>query len=337
MYEQLNQMPDSLDVYVPDGFDRVIPIVFAANDKYAPYAGVAIESVKENVGPRNFYRIYILHTGLTHTHIRKLESLGMGQVSVQCLNINALLQSKRTELPVTNCFTQECYYRILLPEIFGFYPYVVYLDCDLIVREDIAGIIPEDMGDAVIAAVRDCCPECDFPRLAQDFDLTPEEYVNSGVLVFNIQKWNQYNITSKCFEMIRTTPAQKLPYPDQDVINAVCKGRVLYLDYSWNFGWGVLFLSPKELEIYKPVVSSISERFRIIHYTSRKKPWNRPRLPYADLFWDMSKKTPFYKGILIRYYSLFLPRLIRGGIMCFSDHGVRYTVRRAIEHLTGKP
>ena len=59
-----------------EGPESVIPIVFAANDKYAPYAGAAIESIKEHASPRNLYRIYVLHTGLTPAHIQKLESNG---------------------------------------------------------------------------------------------------------------------------------------------------------------------------------------------------------------------------------------------------------------------
>lgn len=319
-----------------EGPESVIPIVFAANDKYAPYAGAAIESIKEHASPRNLYRIYVLHTGLTPAHIQKLESLGSERLTVQCLDITALLQSKKTELPVAEYFTQECYYRILIPEIFDMYPYVVYLDCDLIVKEDIAGVIPEDMGDALIAAVRDCCPVSDFSRLMRDFNLFWKEYVNSGVLVFNIEKWNQNNTTSKCFEMVRTTPAQKLVYPDQDVINAVCRGRIDYLDYSWNCHWGMLFYSPEEIAVYSSLVNDVLECFRILHYAGRKKPWTHRRLPYADLFWDAAEKTPFYKEILIQYYLLYIPRFIRGGVRCYREHGVAYTARRFLKHLTGR-
>ena len=247
-----------------------------------------------------------------------------------------MLQSKKTELPVKAHFTQECYYRILIPEIFDMYPYVVYLDCDVIIQEDIAGIIPEDMGDALIAAAHDCYTESDYFRMMRDFNLSPEEYVNSGVLVFNIEKWNQNTTTTKCFEMIRTTPAQKLAFPDQDVLNTVCRGRIDYLDYAWNFNWGMLFYSPKELEMYRTVVDDVSERFRIIHYATHKKPWSHRRLPYADLFWNAAEKTPFYKEILIQYYLLYIPRFIRGGVRCFQEHGLSYTVRRTFEHLIGK-
>ena len=31
----------------------------------------------------------------------------------------------------------------------------------------------------------------------------------------------------------------------------------------------------------------------------------------------------------------WLPRKIRGGVRCYKEHGMRYTVRRTFEHLTG--
>lgn len=43
----------------PVGYTRQIPVVFATNDNYAPYTGVAIASILHNASPENYYRIYI--------------------------------------------------------------------------------------------------------------------------------------------------------------------------------------------------------------------------------------------------------------------------------------
>ena len=48
---------DPTDVEVPAGFKSVVPVVFACNENYAPYASVAIQSVLENAGPGRFYRV----------------------------------------------------------------------------------------------------------------------------------------------------------------------------------------------------------------------------------------------------------------------------------------
>jgi len=58
-----------------EGSEHIIPIVFATNDGYAPYAGVAIESIIANASPRNDYRIYVLHTKV-RGGVRRLRELG---------------------------------------------------------------------------------------------------------------------------------------------------------------------------------------------------------------------------------------------------------------------
>ena len=53
-----------------------IPIVFATNEKYAPYADVCISSIYANSAKNKQYEITIFHTGLSDDTIYKLEEHG---------------------------------------------------------------------------------------------------------------------------------------------------------------------------------------------------------------------------------------------------------------------
>ena len=136
---------------------NVFPIVFATDDNYAPYAGVAIRSIISNADPRNTYRIFILYSSLSEEHIEALEGLSTENVTVRCRYIVPSMSGVRSPLPELRYISMETYYRILIPEIeeFKAYPYVLYLDCDLIVNTDITGIVPQSMGDNLIVGVRD--------------------------------------------------------------------------------------------------------------------------------------------------------------------------------------
>ena len=234
-------------------------MVFATNEKYAPYAGVAIQSILEHAGPGHHYRVYVLHSGLSDDMVRLLEAQQAQQLSVRCLNVNKLIQLKNTSLREKSYFSKEMYYRFLIPEVFSFYHQVVYLDCDVIVERDIADILPADMGEMLLAAVRNSTTKPWISRLDEFFHLTPDDYFNSGVLVLNVSQWKLEKTPEKCFAALKEIPPQLLWYPDQDILNIVCQGRVLYLDEAWNYYWHMIYGKKEFVALCKPIVDKIGE------------------------------------------------------------------------------
>ena len=365
-------LADPTDVEVPAGFESVVPVVLACNENYAPYAGVAIQSVLENAGPGRFYRVYVLHAGLTDDTIRLLESIKAPQLTVRCLNVEPLVESKGAQLHICSYFSKEAYFRLLIPEVLSAYSQVVYLDCDLVVNRDIADILPSDMGDKLFGAVRD---QFDFLMsiyITEQLCLKAENYFNSGVLVFNIGRWNAEETTEKCFAYIRNAQPEQLKYVDQDVLNVVCRDRVLYLDEAWNYYW-IIAMWPEP--IHRSFVERIGESFYALHFAGKLKPWSRPDLPLSPYFWRYAKNSVFFERILATIgktaveelnkqkaetdelkkqnarlqYDLdcvhnsvsyhvgraitWAPRKVRGGVRCLRDHGAGYTVRRTLYHM----
>ena len=349
------------DATIPNGFERLIPIVFAVNDSYAPYAGVAIQSILEHVSRKNYYRVYVLHTNISSYHMQTLERLGTDQLSVKCINVNHIIQSKETELHERAHYTKEMYYRLIIPEVLYCFPFAIYLDADLIVNADVADMIPKDIGGRLIAAIRNYMLPSKAERLYRLLQLDAEKYFNSGVLVINIQQWQKEHIVERCFELIKKIPRQNLEFPDQDILNVVCQDRVCYLGAEWNYAWHMLYGVQEFVELCKPVTERVGENFRILHFASGLKPWNMPEIPHARYFWEYARRSPFYEEILKKNFvtSLkkerqeisairaswsyrigraitWLPRKIRGGIRCYQEHGLRYTLERLKAHFTGE-
>ena len=193
---------DPADAVAPDGFERVIPVVFATNEKYAPYAGVAIQSIIEHAGLGRYYRIYVLHSELSDDMVRLLEAQSSRNLSVRCLNVEMLVHLKNANLHVRAHISKETYYRFIIPEVLGIYPHVIYLDCDLVVLRDIADIIPNDMGTNLLAGVRNVCMSQAAKRLRDYFDLDSALYINAGVLVINLTRWKMEKIEEKTYEQL---------------------------------------------------------------------------------------------------------------------------------------
>ena len=294
---------DPADAEVPDGFARVIPVVFACDENYAPYGGVAIQSILENAGEGHFYRVYVLHSGFTDDTIRLLEAHSANQLSVRCLNVEPIIDGKNAALPERNHFSKGMYYRLVIPEVLSFYSQVIYLDCDLVVTRDIANMLPADMGDNLLAAVRNVATESARKRLEKSFNLDAEKYFFSGALVINISQWNAENTIDKCFTFLKETPANQLAFPDQDILNVVCQDRVFYLDIAWNFPWHMVYGHASYVKLCEQIVDRIGEDFYVLHFATSLKPWSHPELALSRYFWKYARQTPFYEEILMNSFT----------------------------------
>ena len=71
--------------------------------------------------------------------------------------------------------------------------------------------------------------------------------------------------------------------PDQDYLNALCVGRVKYLDEVWN-----AMPTPDHHPLPDP---------KIVHYNLFFKPWHYDGTDYEEMFWNYAKHSAFYKTI----------------------------------------
>ena len=92
-------------------------------------------------------------------------------------------------------------------------------------------------------------------------------------------------------------------YSDQDILNIICKDRVLYLDMAWNlltdcdhYRWHKVIKSAPYyiLDAYEKA----RKNPYIIHYAGWLKPWMKPDEDFAEVFWNVARKTDYYESLL---------------------------------------
>ena len=126
-----------------------VPVLFATNDKYVPYCRVAIASMLEHAAPENEYIVYIFHKGLSQDSTEALTAFARENVRVELREVGNYLHSAMREV---KWYTQETYYRLMAADILPEEDKLLYLDCDIVVLEDVARLYAVDMGDALLAA-----------------------------------------------------------------------------------------------------------------------------------------------------------------------------------------
>lgn len=272
---------------------KVFPVAFATNEAYAPYMSVAIQSLIDHAAADNDYRVYVLYSQLSEETKQTLNKMSTSNVRVELKNVSWIAENPN--LYTCAYFSVEMYYRLWIPEIFKEYDKVLYLDCDILVRADVAELFNYDLGDNYIGACRDVFPKSQVNVVASDM------YVNSGVIMFNVPAWLENNLSEKCVETVKKY--RQLVYPDQDVLNLVCNGKIYYFDFYWNVMIGSLMQTPKNICLSEKNKEAFlnsqktPDKAKIIHYTSDRKPWKPSFCPrYGYLWLECAEKSPFFAG-----------------------------------------
>ena len=285
---------------------NIIPIVFATNDNYAPYAGVCITSLILNSSKDYFYDIYIFHTDLSQEIISKFLEMKGENYSITLKNVNEYID-KEINLYENFHFSKEMYYRILIPTILSQYKRVIYLDCDMLVIGDISELFNVDLDGCIIGGVNDVMHHISKNYVSQIVKLNPEKYINSGMLVIDCVKFKREKIKEKCFKILNTSGI-KFRYPDQDIINLSCNGKIKFLDSKWNYIWHYnfprvnkkdLLLSDEDQKEYEKKSNNI----KIIHYTSNIKPWNNYNTKYTKIYFEYIRKNKQFKNIIFERFN----------------------------------
>ena len=277
---------------------KVVPIFFAINNKYAPYVAVSMHALTRYLNPDRYYRVIILHDGLSWANRVRLRNLVTKNCAIQFKKISSNLYLKAI---VKYCNSKRkgavdffsaavYYYRFFIPRLFPMYDKAVYIDSDIILRDDIGELFDIDLGDNVAGAVPErvmkTVPE--FKKYANEALGVPyNEYVNTGVIVMDLKKMRKMHFLSTIVKMISEYDADLLA-PDQDYFNVILKGKIKFLSRDWNTG-------PQE---------KLTENTKLIHYYLFKKPWHYEDVKYREYFWDAAKGTGYY-GELQRQLASF--------------------------------
>ena len=354
-----------LDTGAPaPGEKAPVAVVFAANAGYVTHAAAAVASVAAHAAPDRTYRLYVLHDSIPAADAQRLEGMSRENIHVRCLNIAARIRESVRRLPTLRHITAETWFRFYIPEVFPYFDKVLYLDCDLVAEADVGELFDTPMGDALLGGAVNVCKTATEDRLARDFCISHGKYVNAGVLLFHNALLRRESVNERFFRFMETVPPELLFYSDQDVLNAVCKDRIVYFDSVWNFCWNHIHGDPELAERARGEVERVLPRIRICHFAGPLKPWTDPDLELADRYWKYAALTPFFADELHtavrearlpedrqnetyhpwreaahRFFSgrpgrllTWIPRKIRGFFACIREHGWSFTWRRAIEH-----
>lgn len=175
----------------------------------------------------------------------------------------------------------SAYYRLKLASLTDV-DKIIYLDSDIVVLDNILSLWRYDINDYFIGAIEDKYSDLMGYRVGLSEN---DIYINSGVLLMNLKKIREENIENLFFEKLRLPNND---YSDQDVINDLCKEKILFLPLKYN-----LMLTTDDPSSFPKRRNEYNNSLKapvILHYSI--KPWILP-VQYSE-YW-INYKNKLYK------------------------------------------
>lgn len=290
----------------------IINICLSSDDKYAPHLAVTIKSILHNASANDSIAIFILDAGISSENKYKL-----GHISSRNLKFIRYYHVDCAEYDryiIQNTHISAAMFaKYKIAHILKDINKVIYLDCDLIVNSSLSELFETNIDNYHIAGVEDVGYV--YHRLFNDKLIYKNQYINTGVMLINLDVWRKYDICNKLFNYtIEHTDKIQICF-DQDVINAVLYDKCKQLDYKWNVQ-DSFYRYNDEMKINSNVMKIIlsSVKPAIIHFTGPAKPWNKYNLnSKSHLYYKYIKLTPFkstFKPSLKNRIKQLLKRII---------------------------
>ena len=247
--------------------EKPIHIALTFDDNFWAPAYALMRSVCLFTHRREDLVFHLFHRTLTSEHHADLERIAEefgARLVWYDLDGSELFADIAARMPVNKRLTNIVYARLVIDRLLpADVERVLYLDCDMLVREKIEALYDIDMEGFAIAAVRDTAGPFivggrDLRRNRDIFDLA-DPYFNAGMILIDVAQWREAAIVDRLEQALRDGVMARIYY-DQDLLNLIFRDNWLHLPVRWN-----IMDARKPHEAFNPA---------ILHYTGKQKPWD---------------------------------------------------------------
>lgn len=273
-------------------------IAFICDDNYCMPTAVCIQSIIDNYSLSDKLNIHVCSFGLTEQNVEKLKRMSNSFVEIivdlfDVKNFEGQLQiiSQRSHVTPTALIKFE------LPNYFTDLDSLLYMDSDMIVKDDISELLQMDLCDNYLAASFEFFEYLKRIQYTLKRSVNENFYFNSGIMLLNLRKMREDNISEKLWDYKLNKATTSLM--DQESLNAICASRALHLPIKWNFN--PLFVNKSFVKYINKVydlnyasLSNMISDIKVIHYVGAKdKPWKYQNARMRE-YWEQSfELTPF--------------------------------------------
>ena len=248
--------------------ERIIDIVLASDNNFAPHCATTMCSALLNSDATSYFRFHILDGGITEENkskIRQLKSLRPFDISFY-----EMKKYDWYQFPINwSWISHATYYRLVINEVLPKHiEKVLYLDCDLIIEQDLKNLWDIDISDVILAGVEDNLSISKANKLK-----IHGKYCNAGVLLLNLKRLRNIDLKMLGIKFLEEKDSD-IYYQDQDIINGLLGNDCRYVPIKWNVLSDIYFSYSEENFYDREDALNAIKSPAIIHFTGPHKPWS---------------------------------------------------------------
>ena len=271
--------------------DTTAPVVVAcvADNAYAIPLAVMLQSLSTHADPQRRIDVYIIDCGLPGPVRARIDGQTRPNLHFHWLGST---RSPGLGTPLWGHVSDATYDRLLL---INYLPEdsvnVLWLDCDLLILDDVTSLFDRALNGETLQAVRDpFIRSMGSPfgvRHWQELGLARHSpYFNAGVMLIDMSRWRATGVEDRALQHLRRFGKQVF-FREQEALNAVIGENWKPLEDRWNYSANPFHAKQQSLGGDPPAV---------IHFAGRIKPWNLPDLgAVQDMYFRYLDKT-YWRG-----------------------------------------
>lgn len=269
---------------------NAIHVAFAMDDQLKDYFPTTLSSALEHSSRP--LAVHLLHRNIPQFYLNKLSS-AFRDVAFTYYDMNHVEYGENLRL--LSHTTASTLDRCLLPTLCPELSKIIYLDVDLLVRDDLATLDDVEMQDAMIAGklsrhkdwnliVRHVTrASLSLPharawalrrRLHARYPLY-SQVLNAGVIVMNLDMMREEELPENALHLINNCC-----FNDQDALNVLGAGKIKVLDPSWNF----------------VPAQECNSNPKIVHWAGVTKPWHTKHTLWKHEYLKAVDRAPVIKA-----------------------------------------
>lgn len=283
-----------------------LSVLYTCNELYAHFAGVSIHSLLYSNRDAETIDIYLVVDQVSEETLSKLhEEVSRFGPTRRLLVVDGepyILQMQAGMIP-----TYRGFYTANLRLFFETYiapdcERLLYLDCDTVVVGSLQELFSLDMGACAAAVVRESIAGSYPSHIGFSEN---DAYFNSGVIYVNVPNWKAGKYTEKLFGMMND-PGHCYVNPDQDLLNILLKGQLVWLSPRYNLQPSHLVYSDRAYfhcfpgkNYYTGAEIEDARKRPVILHTYRfcgQFPWHRRSVHPAAAVWKKNLAESVFAG-----------------------------------------
>ena len=289
----------------------MLNVVFASDNNYVPFLGVAIVSlIKNNQDDFEKINIFILDDEISSKNKKRLKKLVnnpnhiltfIKTKNLDDLKVNVVGLDRDSNMDSFTTYSR-LFMASLLPKDID---KIIYLDCDALIVDSFKELWNTNISDYYCGAVLDGV--CTAIKNYLGFKLN-DDFINAGFLLINLKKWRENNMEEK-FIQFMVENHNKYYQHDQGILNNVFKNQFLILNPKYNlqsyfqtldYDLAKKYLGMKGEYYSEEIVNPARKNPIVLHFwgSNFDRPWFNKKHTYRDLYVKYCEMADFREELI---------------------------------------